>query len=180
MNPRLDDHEPRSAETCGERRLDVAAGGGVGAGHEPDRARDLRKRPLALLREQPFRRQCPLESLERGELVTDARPLDRRRTKDELATLLPEVERPLHLELLTLDELEPEPVEPRSLHLDAQRGARLALEREEDGRPGLVAAELTDLALDPHPPHASEVLAQPAVERGHGIDLSPGIAYGVR
>ncbi len=53
------------------------------------------------------------------------------------------------------------------------------LEREEDVRPGLVAAELGDLALDPDRRQPAEVHRDAAVERGDGEDLAVAVDDGL-
>ena len=100
-----------------------------------------------------------------------AEALDRECAELELGALLVELGPAEHVHLLAVVEVESERVEPpaRHRHADAGTVARI-LEREEDRRPPLVAAELCHLAFDPDGGKASEPTADAAVERSDRVD----------
>ena len=101
----------------------------------------------------------------------DAEALDRERAELELAALLVQLGPAEHVHALAVSEVEPQRVEPSARHRDADAGAvGRILEREEDGCPALVPAELGDLALDPDGGEARQPLPDPSVERGDRVD----------
>ena len=163
----------RRGETGRDRGEDVALGRRVVAGDEADQPRDPRQRPLPLGREQPFRGELRLQPLELGEVGAEAVALDRERAQVEVAALLVELRAAEDVDALAVGEPEPEPVELAAVHLHGEAGAALGiLQREEDERPALLAAQLGHLALDPHGRQPLEPRGDPLVERAHGEDLA--------
>src|SRR5689334_18287377 len=95
----------------------------------------------------------------------DAEALDRERTHAVVAALLEQLGPPEDMHALAVDEVEPQRVELAALHRDAHGRAVLRiLEREEDGRPALVALELRHLAFDPERRQLRQPLRDAAVE----------------
>ena len=77
------------------------------------------------------------------------------------------------VDALAVCEVEPESVELAPPHRDREAGALgRILEREEHRLPVHVAAELGDLALDPHGRQAREPIAHAAVEGRDRVDLA--------
>ena len=172
LDVRLGDENVRRGKPALDRRDDVLLRGCVVAGDETDPPREQRQRPLALVREEPFRGERRLQPLERGEMRAEAEALDRQRPQAQVAALLEQLRASEDVNALAVGELELQRVETAARHRDADRGAAVrVLEREEHARPALVAPELGDLALDPHRREPAEPLRDAAVERGDGVDL---------
>ena len=170
----LGDEDVRRREARRDRGQHVALGRGVVAGHEPDQPRDPRQRPLALGGEEALGRELLLQPLERREVGAEPEALDRERAQVEVAALLVELRPAVDVHALAVGEVEPQRVELAARHLDRQAGAALrVLEREEDGRPALLPAQLGHLALDPDGRQPLEPRGDPLVERAHGEDLAP-------
>ena len=173
LDERLRDDDPRRREARLDVRDHVPLRRGVVARDEADPARQPRERALALGREQALVGELPLQPLERREVLAEAEALDRERPQAQVAALLEELRAAVDVDALAVGEVEPQPVELPARHRRRQARARLrVLEREEDGLPAGLAAELGDLALDPHRRQPLEPLGDPAVERGDGIDLA--------
>src|SRR5207302_4916933 len=115
--------------------------------------------------------EARLQPLEGSEVGAFAETLDRERAELELGALLVELGAAEDVDPLAVGEVEPERVEPaaRHGHADAGTVARI-LEREEDRRPPLVAAELSHLTFDPDRGEAGEPAADSAVERSDRVD----------
>src|SRR5207248_8757256 len=143
----LGDEDAGRREPGRDRGQDVSLGGRVVAGDEADPAREEREWALALRREQALVRELALQALQRGQMIAEAEPLERKRPEPELAARLEELGPPVDVDAVSVGELEPEGVEPAARHRDPEAGAvRGVLEREEDARPALLAAELGHLA----------------------------------
>ncbi len=110
LHARLADDDLRRREARADRRDEVAASCGVGAGEDPDRARDARQPALPLGREEPLGGELPLQLLERDEVAAEADPLDRRRAEPELRLLLVDLGASGDVDGLALLEAELEPV----------------------------------------------------------------------
>ncbi len=145
----------------------------VVAGDEADQSRDPRQRPLPLGREQAFLCELRLQPLELGKVGAKAVPLDRERAQMEVAALLVQLRAPEDVDALAVHELEPEGVELAAVHLHGQAGPALGiLQREENERPALLAAQLGHLALDPQRREPPEPRGDPLVERADRKDLA--------
>ena len=102
LHERLGDEHSRRREAGLDGDDDVSLGGGVVPGHEADPARDARQRPLALGREQPFRRELLLQPLERGQVLAQAEALDRERPQPQLALRLEQLRPPVDVHALAV------------------------------------------------------------------------------
>jgi len=111
-------------------------------------------------------------------LVARADALERADPQAHLAAGLVERERAVRLHALALGEHRLDRVEPPPRHRgrEACAGPRV-LQGEEHRRPGWVAPQLRDLALDPHVPDPPDVPGEPPVERGDGVDLALGCGF---
>ena len=84
-------------------------------------------------------------------MSADAETLDRQRAELEFPALLVQLRPAEDVHPLAVRKVEPLRVESSARHYRTDAGAvSRILEREEDGRPAFVPAELRDLALDPH------------------------------
>ena len=171
LHVRLGDEHVRRGEAPLDRGEDVALRGGVVAGDEPDPARQERQRALALGGEQALGGELRLEALEGREVGAEPETLDRQGAQAEVAALGEELRAPVDVHPLAVGELEPERVELPALHRHPDAGAVGGiLERQEDARPALVAAQLGHLALDPDRRQPPEPLRDAPVERGDRVD----------
>ena len=171
LHERLGDEQSRRREAGLDGDDDVSLGGGVVPGHEADPARDARQRPLALGREQPFRRQLLLEPLERGQVLAEAEALDRQRPQPQLALRLEQLRPPVHVHAFAVPQVEAQRVELPARHQPGDdRPVARVLEREEDALPALLPAQLADLALDPDRRQPLQPGADAAVERRDRVD----------
>ena len=174
LDVRLGDDDVRRREALHDVRQHVLLRRGVVAGDEPDQPREPRQRPLALGREEPFGRERALQPLERREVRAEAEALDRERLERKLAALLVKLRAAEDVHALAFAQVELERVELPARHLRRQARAVLGvLEREEDGRPALLAPELRDLALDPQRRQAVQPGCDARVERADAVDLAP-------
>ena len=83
-------------------------------------------------------------------MCAEAEALDCQCAQPQLASLFVELRAAEHVDALTVNETEIERVEPCPLHLHGEARAVVGiLEREEDRRPALLAAELRHLTLHP-------------------------------
>ncbi len=148
LNIGLGDHDPRRREPRRDRGEDIAFGGRVVAGDQPDPAREPWKGARSL--EEPFCRQLPLQALQRCEVVAKAELLDREGPEAKVASCFEELRPPVGVHPLTIGEVEPQRVELAPRHRDGEACpvARI-LEREEHAGPTLLPPELRDLSLDP-------------------------------
>ena len=166
LDERLGDEQPGRREPRLDGGDDVALGGGVVAGHEPDPARDARQRPLPLRREQPLGGELLLQPLERREVLAEPEALDRERPQPQLAARLEQLRPTVDVHPLAVAEVEPQPVELPARHQRREdRPVARVLEREEDALPALLAPQLADLALDPDRRQPLQPRADAAVER---------------
>ena len=157
----------------GERGEHVALRGRVVARDEADAAREAAAAAACAPRRRGprrasfgFRRSSAARCAPRPNRSIESA----RRRKSPLR--LEEVGPPVDVDALAVGEVEAQRVEAAAPHRDAEAGAvGRVLEREEDGLPALLAAELGDLALDPDGGQAREPLGDAAVERGDGVDL---------
>ena len=109
-------------------------------------------------------------------MIAEPDPLDRRRPQTELALQLVDLGAPGDVDGLALREVELETVVRAPRDRDVQRRAGLRiLERQEDVRPGVVAPELRDLALDPDRRQSAEVHPDAAVEGRDREDLAVAV-----
>ena len=76
LDVRFRDEHARGRKARGDRGDDVALGGGVVAGDEPDPTGEKGQRPLSLGREEPFGRELLLEALEGGEVLAEPEALE--------------------------------------------------------------------------------------------------------
>src|SRR5262249_25045228 len=105
-----------------------------------------------------------------------AEALERERAQPELAPGLEQLRPAEAVHAVAVRELEAERVELPARHRDAETGAVLrVLEREEDARPAIRAAQLGDLALDPDRRPALEPRGDAAVEGADLVDLAIAI-----
>ena len=107
LHVRLGHEDGRRREAGADRRHDIALRGRVVAGHHPDAARQERQRPLARIGEETLGGERRLETFERGEMGTDAEPLDRERAELELTALFVELRPSEHMHPLAVREAEP-------------------------------------------------------------------------
>ena len=122
---------------------------------------------------RPFGRERALQPLERGEVRAEAEALDREHLEPQLAALLVELRAAEDVHALAFAQVELERVELAARHLRRQARAVLGvLEREEDGRPALLAPELRHLALDPQRRQAVQPRCDARVERADAVDLA--------
>ena len=99
--------------------------------------------------------------------------LDRQRAEAKVAALLVQLRPAEDVDALAVGEVESERIEAPTRHRRGQAGAvRRVLEREEDGRPALVPAQLRDLALHPDGRQPREPACDAAVETRDRIDLA--------
>ena len=173
LHERLGDDDVRRRKPRGDRGQDVPLRGGVVPGDEADQLRDPGKRPLPLGCEEPLGGQLLLELLEGGEMRAEPVPLDRQRPEVEVAALLVQLRTTVDVNSLAVLEAEPQAVEEPALHLHREaRTVLRVLQREVDGRPLLLAAQLGDLALDPQGRQPLEPRGDPLVERADREDLA--------
>src|SRR6185312_13586300 len=93
-----------------------------------------------------------------------------------LAARLEEARPPVDVDALPVDEVEPERVELTARHLHGEAGAAFRiLEREEDGGPRRLPAQLGDLALDPDRGEPLQPGRDALVERRDGVDLAVAV-----
>ena len=106
-------------------------------------------------------------------MAADTDPLERHGPQTELPLQLVQLGATRDVHGLALREPELQAVEGRAGDRDLERRPGLrVLQREEDVRPGRVAAELLDLALDPERGQPAEEACDPAIECGDGVDLA--------
>src|SRR5262249_21748356 len=144
---------------------DVAPRCCIGTGEHADGTWKPRQRALAFSGEEPLAREGLLEPLERRQMLAEPEALERRCSKRELATAFEELGVTLDVQLLSVDEIEPERIEPLARDRRGKRGAgQRVLEGEEDGTPGVIAPELAELALDPDLRELLQPQADAAIE----------------
>ena len=176
LDERLGDDDPRRWEARLDRGQHVALGGGVVPGDEADPAGQARQRPLARLGEEPLGGELRLQALQRREVLADPEALDRECPQPQLALLLPELGPPVHVHALAVREVEAQPVELPARHRRREAGAALGvLQREEDGLPAGLAAQVGQLALDPERRQALEPRRDALVEPGDRVDLAVAV-----
>jgi hypothetical protein len=172
LHRRLGDEHPGRGKARGDGGEEVAAGGGVGAGQEPDAPREDRERPLALGREEPLGGELGLQPLDAGEEGAEADRLDRERAQAERPAGREELGPPVDVDGRAVGQVEPERVEGAARHRRRERRAsRGVLQREEDALPARVPLELGHLALDPDGRQPPQPARDALVEGGHGVDL---------
>ena len=109
-------------------------------------------------------------------MVADPEALDRQSAHAEVALCLEQLRSAEHVHALAVGQVEPQRVEARPCDRDAEtRSVRRILEREEDGCPARVAAELGHLALDPDRRQPAEPVRDAAVERRDAVDLAVAV-----
>src|SRR5205807_2579744 len=107
---------------------------------EPDAARKVRQRTLALGGKDPFVRELPLQALERCEMVADPEAFDRQRPKTKVTAAFVQLRTSQHVHALAVDEVEAKRIEPGAQDRDAEaRTVCRILEREKHALPTLVA-----------------------------------------
>ena len=168
----LRDEHARRRKARADRREHVALCRSIVSGHEPDAPRQAWQRPLALFREESLRRELRLQPLDCGEVRADSEAFDRERAQPELTTRLVQLGPSEDVHALAVREVEAQRVEAAARHRGGQAGAVLwILQREEDGRPALVAPQLRDLAFDPHGRQSRDPPRDALVERCDGVEL---------
>ena len=134
-----------------DRGQDVALGGGVVAGDEPDQPRDPRQRPLAPRREEALGRELLLQPLERRQVRAEPVALDRQRAQVEVAALLVEARRGRRRGRARRrpGRAGARRTGPRGICTARQAPFSGSLSVKNTDRPALLAAQLGHLALDP-------------------------------